>query len=68
MILLKKLLTISVTYVYNRGKEQKLREVFSERVPASTRIFYAKIDWRESMYFRTFFVPKNRNDLILILF
>ena len=28
-----------MTYVYNRDKEQKLGGVFSERVPAPTRIF-----------------------------
>ena len=32
-----------MTYVYNRDKEQKLGGVFSERVPAPTRIFYAEI-------------------------
>lgn len=29
-----------MVYVYNKYKEQKLIWVFSERVPAPTRIFY----------------------------
>lgn len=39
MILLKKSLTIFMVYAYNTNKEQKLVGVFSEKVPAPSRIF-----------------------------
>ena len=35
--------------MYNRNKEQKLIGVFSERVPAPTRIFMSKMTSSESL-------------------
>lgn len=39
MILSRKSLTIFMVYVYNISNEQKLVGVFSEKVPAPSRIF-----------------------------